>query len=91
MNKTLEKVAENYVNNFEYDIAHPRRVAKNAFINGAKWQAKITYTEQEMLHILDTLWDRLDLWYNRGMESDEVEFNLRKWFDECELKKRNNG
>jgi hypothetical protein len=48
---------------------------------------EIMYTEKEVLHLLDTLWDRLDIWYNRGMESDEVEFNLRKWFDECELKK----
>jgi hypothetical protein len=36
--ETLEEVAENYVDNFEYGIAHPRRVCKNAFINGAKWQ-----------------------------------------------------
>ena len=58
------------------------------FYWGAKWQQQQLYTEQEVLHILDTLWDQLDLWYNRGMESDEVEFNLRKWFDECELKKK---
>lgn len=45
------------------------------------------YTDKEVLHFLDTLWDRLDLWYNRVMESDEDEFNLRKWFNECELKK----
>jgi len=36
--ETLEEVAERYVDCFEFGIAHPRRVAKNAFINGAKWQ-----------------------------------------------------
>jgi hypothetical protein len=36
--ETLEEVAERYVGCFEFGIAHPRRVAKNAFINGAKWQ-----------------------------------------------------
>jgi hypothetical protein len=36
--ETLEEVAEKYVDDFEYGIAHPRRVCKNAFINGAKWQ-----------------------------------------------------
>ncbi len=36
--ETLEEVAEKYVGSFEYGIAHPRRVCKNAFINGAKWQ-----------------------------------------------------
>ena len=38
MKETLEKVAENYVDSFEYGIAHPRMVCKNAFIEGAKWQ-----------------------------------------------------
>jgi len=49
--ETLEEVAENYVNNFEYNIAHPRRVAKNAFINGAKWQQeqdKNKYSNSDM-------------------------------------------
>jgi hypothetical protein len=90
MNETLEQAAKEFANNsaitnYEEGI----NVGKyQGFKAGAKWQAKIAYTEQEVLHILDTLWDRLDLWYNRGMESDEVEFNLRKWFDECELKKK---
>ena len=38
MKDSLEEVAENYVDSFEYGIAHPRRVCKNAFINGAKWK-----------------------------------------------------
>jgi ribosomal protein S18 acetylase RimI-like enzyme len=52
---------------------------------GFEKQAERIYTEQEVLHILDTLWDRLDRWYNEDADS---EFNLRKWFDECELKKK---
>jgi hypothetical protein len=36
--ETLEEAAENYVDSFEYGIAHPRRVAIKSFINGAKWQ-----------------------------------------------------
>ena len=50
-----------------------------------EWCKKTFYSEQEVLHLLDTLWDRLDLWYN---EIEDNEFNLRKWFDECELKKK---
>ena len=57
------------------------------FKAGVEYQKERSYTEQEVLHLLDTLWDRLDLWYNKGMECDETEFNLKKWFDECELKK----
>jgi hypothetical protein len=46
MKETLEEVAEKYVDNFEYGIAHPRRVAKNAFINGAKWQQQFNDTSE---------------------------------------------
>ena len=56
-----------------------------SFKIGAEWQQERMYSEQEVLHLLDTLWDRLDRWYN---ETEDNEFNLRKWFDECELKKK---
>lgn len=54
------------------------------FRDGIEYQKEKSYTEQEVLHLLDTLWDRLDRWYN---ETEDNEFNLKKWFDECELKK----
>jgi len=47
--ETLEEVAEKYVDSFEYGIAHPRRVAKNAFINGAKWQQERSYSERDLI------------------------------------------
>ena len=50
--ETLEEVAENYVDSFEYGIAHPRRVCKNAFINGSKWQQERSYSEKEVLVLL---------------------------------------
>ena len=46
--ETLEETAENYVDSFEYGIAHPRRVCKNAFINGAKWQQERSYSEEDL-------------------------------------------
>ena len=46
MKDSLEEVAENYVDSFEYGIAHPRRVCKNAFINGAKWQQQFNDTSE---------------------------------------------
>jgi hypothetical protein len=46
MKDILEEVAEKYVDNFEYGIAHPRRVCKNAFINGAKWQQQFNDTSE---------------------------------------------
>lgn len=46
---------------------------------------EVSYSEQEALHLLDTLWDRLDIWYN---EKVDREFNLIDWFNQCELKKK---
>ena len=45
--ETLEEAAEGYVN-FQYPIAHPKRVAKKAFINGAKWQQENSYSEEDL-------------------------------------------
>lgn len=44
--ETLEEAAEKYVNSFEFGIAHPRRVCKNTFINGAKWQTEQNNTSK---------------------------------------------
>lgn len=35
------------------------------------------YSEEEVVQLLDALWDELDIWYNK--ESDE-QFNLIRWF-----------
>ncbi len=48
--ETLEEVAEKYVDNFEYGIAHPRKVCKNAFLNGAKWQQETIYNQIKELY-----------------------------------------
>ena len=52
---------------------------------GFEKQSERIYTEQEVFLFLNTLWDRLDIWYN---EDSDKEFSLRKWFNECELKKK---
>jgi len=58
-NQTIEEAAENYVNSFSYGIAHPKRVCKKAFANGAKSQSARDYwynifkSEQQCLTIPD--------------------------------------
>jgi len=55
------------------------------FCWGAKWQQERSYSEEEVLHFLDSLWDRLDIWYN---EKIDREFNLIDWFNQSELKNK---
>lgn len=86
MDETLEEAAERLT--YHDTLSWENTLAMESFKLGAKWQQERMYSEQEVLHLLDTLWDRLDLWYNKGMECDETEFNLKEWFNECELKKK---
>ena len=56
--ETIEEAAEKYVNSFEFGIAHPRRVCKNAFINGAKWQQERSYSKEEVYNMIIDLLKR---------------------------------
>ena len=82
--ETLEEVAENYVDSFEYGIAHPRRVCKNAFINGAKWQQERSYSEEEILNITQQL--RIKLKSGILKWQDDFEFDLEEWFEQFKKK-----
>ena len=77
--ETLEEAAERL---FDTDKMF---VHKIFFMRGAEWQKEKSYSEEQVLHLLDTLWDRLDIWYN---EKVDREFNLIDWFNQCELKKK---
>lgn len=82
--ETLEEAIDNYV----YKTSNEKNICDivvKAIKFGAKWQQDRSYSEEEVLHILDTFWDRLDVWYNEGVDEN---FSLREWFNECELKKK---
>ena len=53
---------------------------RTPFLEEVKWQMERSYSEDEVLHILDTFWDRLDIWYNSEIET---EFNLKHCFNKC--------
>lgn len=86
--QNIERLAFTAGAKWQKERSYTENQMDDAYDKGFKDAFERMYTEQEVLHLLDTLWDRLDLWYNKGMECDETEFNLRKWFDECELKKK---
>ncbi len=86
--QNIERLAFTAGAKWQKERSYTENQMDDAYDKGFKDAFERMYAEQEVLHLLDTLWDRLDLWYNKGMECDETEFNLRKWFDECELKKK---
>jgi len=75
--ETLEEVAEKYVDSFEYSIAHPRRVAKNAFINGAKWQQERSYSEEEALNLLT----HFAVEIQRQNKKGQYPIEIKGWFE----------
>jgi hypothetical protein len=83
--ETLEEAAEKTSKQHYVDQSDYWAVGVDSFKRGAKWQQERSYSEDEVLHILDTFWDRLDVWYNEGVDEN---FSLREWFNDCELKKK---
>jgi hypothetical protein len=75
-NETLEEAAERYIDCFEFGIAHPRRVAKNAFINGAKYQSERMYSEEDMIAFLD---------WSKSTNKEKSEYELRRLFHGKEI------
>jgi hypothetical protein len=59
MNKELEKAVEKYVEDFDLSFYNTveeipvKEFGKKDFIEGAKWQAKIMYSEEEVKQIIE--------------------------------------
>jgi hypothetical protein len=83
--ETLEEAALKLYPNRESFLDRFQDIERKAFIKGYKLAQERSYSEEEVLHILYTFWDRLDVWYNEGVDEN---FILREWFNECELKKK---
>jgi len=73
--ETLEEAAEKYIK--EYDVEN--YISIEDFIIGAKWQKERSYSEEEVLDMLNNL--RLDS-YNYGM--GRIEF--LEWFNKFKKK-----
>jgi len=76
-----------YNNLLENPLSNEDIEYNEAVFENAKEMEKLQqgYSEEEVLHLLDSLWDRLDIWYN---EKIDREFNLIDWFNQSELKKK---
>jgi hypothetical protein len=81
--ETLEEAAENYVNSFEYGIAHPKRVAKNAFINGAKQQAERMYSEEDLRKAFENGVGSGKYQQEYGIKGS---MNFEQWFEQFKKK-----
>ena len=72
MKDSLEEAAERYWAKQPYN--------EDAFIEGAKWQQEISYSEEEVLDIAQQL--RLKLKLGVLKWQDDFEFDLDEWFEQ---------
>ena len=70
--ETLEEAAKKYFNNFD------KRKEEFAFIDGAKWQAERSYTEEELHKIIES--------YQNVMENNPIHTHYNKWFEQFKKK-----
>ena len=54
-----------------------------AFKNGYDIASKNSFSEKDVMFLLNSLWDRLDVWYN---VPDDEGVDLKKWFKEAKKK-----
>ncbi len=85
--ETLEEAAEKYSDDWEeitgldYDEQIPSFVNKLDFIEGAKWQAKRMYSEEEVLDLLNKREDYLD------SEDNIFDYqSINQWFEQFKKK-----
>jgi hypothetical protein len=95
--ETLEEAAEKYSDNWEeitgldYDEQIPSFVNKLDFIEGAKWQAKRMYSEEDLEQAFSsgrTVKNYKGEWeetYSDEMTSSKYE-NFKKWFEQFKNK-----
>jgi len=77
--ETLEEAAERYSNDWEritgldYSEELPEEINKIDFINGAKWQEERSYSEEEVIDLLQEMNDYPTIFEGR--------IDIKEWFD----------
>lgn len=74
--ETLEEVAENYVKDSSH---HLYQLRKQCFLDGAKWKEKRSYSDEEVLKILNEFCDNF---YENSIREDII----IKWFQQFKKK-----
>jgi hypothetical protein len=86
---TLEEAAKNYSENWEkitglnYENEYPSVVNKLDFTNGAKWQAKRSFTPEEVLQCISD-WDEYQ--WNENSFNGKDRLSLKEWFEKFKKK-----
>ena len=81
MNKKLEEVAEKYAEIYFNRDETSMGDSKTSFIDGAKWQAKRMYSEEEVLELINNREDY--------MNSEDNIFDyqsIKEWFEQFKNK-----
>ena len=81
MDETLEEAGEKLYPNRESFLYRFQNIERLAFTEGAKWQQERMYRKKDMEESFYQGW----VLSGAGVSFKDA---LKKWFDECELKKK---
>ena len=74
--ETLEEAAENYAIDKQNENASKYYMALESFQEGAKWQQERSYSEEEVLELLN----KREKYTSQSPETDW--FSISKWFEQ---------
>ena len=80
--ETLEEAAEKYSKQFDYAEDSSPQID---FIEGAKWQMERSYSEEEVLEILDHHTSYLETFIYQYIDRQDMEVN-EEWFEQFKKK-----
>jgi hypothetical protein len=76
--ETIEEAAESYA-----ELSYYNRDEVNAFVNGAKWQAKRMYSEDEVIILLNKIGASV---YGNYTRNETMEDFVEEWFEQFKKK-----
>jgi len=83
MTETLEEAAREYYKRGQLGFEKASDTER-AFLEGAKWQQEISYSEEEAYNIVQDL--KLKLKSGIAKWQDDFEFDLEEWFEQFKKK-----
>jgi hypothetical protein len=82
--ETLEDAAENHHNTFTKDLSYAE-TRRESFIEGAKWQQKRMYSEEEVYNLLEEAMKDCYTFELEYHHSGDYK-NLKEWFEQYKKK-----
>jgi hypothetical protein len=73
----MEQAAEDYAD--KWNDSQNQFKLSSCFIAGVLWQGQQSYTEEQVISLLDRFGDHIDEWYSNGFNTESE--TTERWFN----------